>query len=313
MKSYTIEDLTPFLPDSHRVIGSASGKSFNKTPPVFEADADSLVWINPTRNDKKQLLKNTTAEVIICDPTLEALASELPEKCLILVDKPKMVFLKIVAALFVEGIEPGIHETAIIHPDAKIAESVYIGPYSVIGKCIIGKNSVLHGSSFIYDNVIIGEGVEIHAGCTLGADGFGYARNDDGKLEKFPHIGGIVIGDDVEIGANSCIDCGTLGNTIIGKGCKIDNHVQIGHNVLIGEHSAIAANVVVGGSSKIGSYCWIAPTATIRDVVTVADKATVGVGAVIMNNVPEGETWIGNPATSMVKYARLQSKLARIK
>jgi UDP-3-O-[3-hydroxymyristoyl] glucosamine N-acyltransferase len=141
----------------------------------------------------------------------------------------------------------------------------------------------------------------VHATAVIGADGFGYERNEKGELEKFPSIGGVIIEDNVEIGACTCIDRGTLGDTIIREGCKIDNLVHIAHNVEIGKHSIIVAHATICGSAQIGEYCWIGPHAVIRDKVTVGNRVMVGMGAVVTKDVPDGVTVMGVPAREVEK------------
>lgn len=145
----------------------------------------------------------------------------------------------------------------------------------------------------------MGIGIKIGKGTIIGADGFGYERNEKNELEFFPHIGGVIIEDDVEIGCNVCIDRGVLGDTIIHKGVKIDNLVHIAHNVEIGKHTAIIANAMIGGSVKIGSYSWIAPSASILNGVTIGNNVIIGMGAVVLKDISDGETWAGVPAKKL--------------
>ena len=129
--------------------------------------------------------------------------------------------------------------------------------------------------------------------------GFGFVRQEDGSLFRFPHYGKTIMGKDVEIGEHVCIDRGALGNTIIGNGVKIDNLVHIAHNVEIGEHSLIVAGTVLGGSCKIGKRCFIGMSASIKNGVVIGDDVTIGMGAVVLRDIPDGETWVGNPARKL--------------
>jgi len=146
----------------------------------------------------------------------------------------------------------------------------------------------------------------------IGADGFGYQRNDKGEFEKFPHIGGVVIKDNVEIGSNTSIDRGALGNTIIEEGAKIDNLVHIAHNVKVGKHSAVIANSMIGGSTIIGDYSWVAPSVCMRDQISTGNNVTIGLGAVVLKSIPEGETWTGSPAKPLAEFLELQKKLKKL-
>ena len=129
------------------------------------------------------------------------------------------------------------------------------------------------------------------------------------EFEKFPHIGGVVIEDDVEIGANACIDKGTLGDTIIRKGSKLDNFVHIAHNVTIGQHTAVIAHAMIGGSTVIGNYSWIAPSVVIRDGLNIGNNVLVGLGAVVTKNIPDNETWAGIPAMHLDKFLNIKKKI----
>ena len=160
-------------------------------------------------------------------------------------------------------------------------------------------------ASHVYSHVRIGRRVTIHAGTILGADGFGYEREPGGELTKFPHLGGVVIEDEVEIGANTCIDRGTLADTFVGRGARIDNLVHLAHNTRVGEHAAVIAHAMVGGSTQIGARAWIAPSACLRDRIRIGDDAVVGLGSVVTRGVPDGATVFGNPARPEAEQRRL--------
>ena len=248
--------------------------------------------------NKEDLIKATKSNFIICDAYIDFTA--LPkDKNYIIVENPRLSFLRIVKALFMESKVPIIHKTAIIHPEASIGSNVSIGVNCYIGKCVINENTEIHGNCYIYDNVFIGKNVTIQANTTIGSEGFGYEKDENGIWEKFPHIGGVVIEDFVEIGSNNTIDRGTIGDTIIRKYAKIDNLVHIAHNVEIGQNSMIIANSMIGGSSKIGSNTWIAPSSTIRDGLVIGNNVVVGMAALVTKNIPNNETWIGNPARKL--------------
>lgn len=136
---------------------------------------------------------------------------------------------------------------------------------------------------------------------SIGKDGFGYAREEDGTLIKMPHRGNVVIEEDVEIGIFTCIDRAVIGSTKIGKGTKIDNLVHIGHGAHIGKHCLIVAGAVIGGSSVIGDRCFIGMGAMIKNKINIGNDVTIGAGAVVLKDVPDGETWVGNPARKLEK------------
>lgn len=176
----------------------------------------------------------------------------------------------------------GIHSTAIVKDGAKIGRNCYIGPYAIVRSC-----------------VTIGDNVRIESGAVVGNDGFGFVRDANGDLMRFPQLGCVDIGNNAEIGANVTIDRGALSNTVIGRDVKINAGAHIAHNVMIGEHTVITANVNVSGSSVIGSNVWIGPGATVRDHVTIGDNAYIGIGSNVVKDVPSNEVWCGNPARKL--------------
>ena len=250
----------------------------------------------------KQYLATTKASAVILKPEF---AAECPTAALI-VDEPYLSYAK-VANLFAHNkrINPGIHPTAIIDPSAEIASTATVGAYCVIGanvkiaehtvvephgyigeQTIIGAHSYLAPKVTIYKNTTIGQKVIIHSGATIASDGFGYV-NDKGSWYKIPQLGGVIIEDEVEIGANTCIDRGALANTIIGKGVKIDNLVQIAHNVVIGDHTAIAACAAIAGSTKIGKYCMIGGCSAIAGHLEIADRVYLTGKAMVTTSIKQ--------------------------
>lgn len=209
----------------------------------------------------------------------------------------------------------GIDPLASISPKATIGENVYIGAFAVIGDGVvigngtqiyphtvigdgvtIGKNGLFYPNVTIYQGCKIGKNVTIHAGSVIGADGFGFAPNTEG-YDKIPQIGIVVIEDNVEIGANTCIDRSTMGQTIIHNGVKLDNLIQVAHNCEIGENTVMSAQVGLAGSTKIGSWCMVGGQAGFSGHIHVADKTYVGAQCgVIKNTKGNGETLIGSPA-----------------
>jgi UDP-3-O-[3-hydroxymyristoyl] glucosamine N-acyltransferase len=298
MKQIPVYELTNLI-TNYKLIGNKA-KYFSNVKVITEANEDSLAWISPSKPDKQQLLEQTSAGVIICDSTLNF--ENLSEnKCCIVVENPKLEFLRVVNKLFVHKKQPEIHPTAIINKEAKIGINVNIGPYTIIGNCTIGDSTSIESNCRIFDNVLIGNNVTIHTGAVIGSEGFGYSKQSNGESEHFPHIGGVIIEDNVDIGANTCIDRGSLGNTIIGQGVKIDNLVHIAHNVVVEKNAYIIANAMIGGSTKIGESSWVAPGASLRDSIVIGKFATVGLGAVVTKNIPDGEIWMGNPAKKFIK------------
>jgi UDP-3-O-[3-hydroxymyristoyl] glucosamine N-acyltransferase len=312
MQYYSVSDLVKFLPVDYKIAGITEGIKCGDAKPINEASQDSIVWIKGKKENKQYLVETTKAKIIICDSSLQ-LNHELTErKCFIIVDDPKLTFLRIVENLFVPQKKWGIHATAVIHAEAEVDKDTFIGPFTYIGKSKIGKNSVIDGNCYIYDDVTIGRNVRIQAGTVIGSEGYGYQRNENLEFEKFPHIGGVIIEDNVDIGSNTSVDRGALGNTIIKEGAKIDNLVHIAHNVVVGRHCAVIANAMLGGSVTIADYSWVAPSASILNQVSIGQKVTVGMGAVVTKNIPDGETWAGVPAKPLKEFIETQKAIKRL-
>ena len=191
----------------------------------------------------------------------------------------------------------GIAPLAFVSKSAQIGENVYIAPFAYIGDNVkIGDGSRIYPHVTIYDGCQIGKNVTIHAGSVIGADGFGFAPNQEG-YEKIPQIGIVIIEDDVEIGANTCVDRSTMGQTVIHKGVKLDNLIQVAHNCEIGENTVMSAQVGLAGSTKIGSWCMVGGQAGFSGHIHVADKTFIGAqSGVISNTKGNGEQLIGSPA-----------------
>ena len=199
-----------------------------------------------------------------------------------------------------------IGEFAFVGERAKIGDRVKIYPHAYIGDdVVIGDDTIVYAGAKLYAQTVVGKSCVLHAGCVIGADGFGFAPQEDGSYKKIPQIGNVVIGDNVEIGANTCIDCATMGSTRIQNGVKLDNLIQIAHNVEIGKNTAIAAQTGVSGSTKIGSNCIIAGQVGLVGHIHIADNTKIAAQSGILGNVKkEGEELMGSPAINLKDYLR---------
>ena len=236
-------------------------------------------------------------------------------KVLIRVPNARIAFAKVLPLFFPEPtFSPGIHPTAVIEPSAEIHPTAHIGPYCVVGEKVrIGPRCVLRGADHLgsqcqlaedvtlfanvtlYPRIEIGNRVRIHSGSVIGADGFGYVL-DGGMHRKVPQIGNVIIRDDVEIGANVAIDRGALGPTIIGKGSKIDNLVQIAHNVTLGEHCLLVSQVGIAGSTKLGNYVVLGGQVGLAGHLKIGNRVTIAAQSGVMHSIEDGEKWFGYPA-----------------
>ena len=207
----------------------------------------------------------------------------------------------------------GIDPLAFVSKSAKIGENVYIAPFAYIGDNVtIGDGTRIFPHVTIYDGCKIGKNVTIHAGSVIGADGFGFAPNQEG-YDKIPQIGIVVIEDNVEIGANTCVDRSTMGQTIIHKGVKLDNLIQVAHNCEIGENTVMSAQVGMAGSTKIGAWCMVGGQAGFSGHIKIADKTFVGAqSGVISNTKGNGEQLIGAPAIDPKIFFKAQAVMKRL-
>jgi UDP-3-O-[3-hydroxymyristoyl] glucosamine N-acyltransferase len=260
-------------------------------------------------------------------------------KTLIRVPNARVAFAKVLPLFFPEpAFAPGIHPTAVLAPTAEVDPTTYIGPHCVVGDRVrIGPRAVLQGGNHIgadsqldedarlfpnvtlYPNTQVGQRVRIHAGAVIGSDGFGYIF-DNGTHRKVPQIGNVIICDDVEIGANTTIDRGALGPTIIGKGTKIDNLVQIAHNVSLGDHCIIVSQAGISGSCKLGNYVVLGGQVGLAGHLKIGNRASVGAQSGVMNNIPDGEKWLWTPAQpdrqakrQMIAIQQLPELIRRVK
>ncbi|MEM9574672.1 MAG: UDP-3-O-(3-hydroxymyristoyl)glucosamine N-acyltransferase, partial [Pseudomonadota bacterium] len=204
-----------------------------------------------------------------------------------------------------------IEAGAVIGANAAVGSGSYIGPNATIAaNCQIGRNCSI-GPSTSMQYCLLGDNVIIHTGARIGQDGFGFVPGANG-LSKMPQLGRVIVQNDVEIGANTTVDRGTLDDTVIGEGTKIDNLVQIGHNVVIGRNCAIAGFVGMSGSSKIGDGCLIGGRVGISDHVTIGNGVQLAATSSVMNDIPDGEKWAGTPAQPFKAFFREQATLRRI-
>lgn len=225
----------------------------------------------------------------------------------------------------------GISDKAHIDPTAKVGENCYVGPFAVIeagaevgeGSLIyphcyvgrgvkIGTGCTLNPNVTVYHGCRLGNGVVLHSGAVIGADGFGFAPQEDGTFGKIPQIGNVVLEDGVEIGANTCVDRATMGSTIIGKGTKLDNQIQVGHNVVIGQNTVAAAQTGFAGSSKIGSNCMFGGQTGIAGHITIGNGVKTGAKSGVMGDIPDGAVMMGVPLLPRMKHLRTQALYIRL-
>ena len=281
--------------------------------------------------ENQKNLPETKASCLLVSENFNCETSESNAPALIKVKNPKLAFAKIAAELHSFKYREGWHETAFVPENADVRAS-FIGAFVSIGEktsiaengqifdgvkiganVSIGKNAIIYPNCVIYDDVTIGANVRLHAGTVIGADGFGFVRDGASGYVKFPQIGTVVIEDDVEIGANSCVDRGALGATKIGAGTKIDNQVQIAHNVRIGRRVVIAAQTGISGSTVIEDDCVIGGQVGMGDHARVLSGAIIGSQAGILpGKIVRPGVWWGTPVQPLDEYKRQNAHLKGI-
>jgi len=223
-----------------------------------------------------------------------------------------------------KGNKTGIENPSFIDASAKIGNDIYVGAFAYIGKnvrignhvkiypqvyigdnSIIGDDCILFAGVKIYEDTRIGEACIIHAGAVIGSDGFGFAPTEDGSYKKIPQVGNVILEDNVEIGANTTIDCATMGSTIIRKGTKIDNLVQIAHNVEIGENTVMASQTGIAGSTKVGSNCMFGGQVGVAGHITIGDHVNLGAMSGVNNSIKSNRTVLGAPAMDIAQAAKV--------
>lgn len=273
-------------------------KLFHVAQPT-EFAQNSISWLN-VGIVPDNIINDSSHNLFLINNKYASNEIDVKKNAIISVSDPKWVMASIVKKFMVKKKTKGIHHTAIIDEEAEIHSSASIGPYCVVGKCKIDENVILHGHNYIYDNVQIGKGSIVHANSVLGAAGSGFVKNLNGNWEQFPQLGGLVLGENVEVGVNTYINKGAFGNTIIEDNVKIGLSCCIGHNVYIKRNTMVLANSVIAGGVQIGENSWISIGALIKNKVVVGNNATVGMGAVVVKNVEDNITVIGNPARNIL-------------
>ncbi len=288
------------------------------------AGADALSFVNEER-----ALSRAAASV--AGALLARSSAALPGRTVIEVSDPQAALIKVLRLFHpVRAPRPGIHPTAVVEAGAFVDPSSEIGPYAVVGdlsrieanaivgahavvgaRCRVGAGAWLHPHVVLYDDVALGERVEVHSGAVLGADGFGYAPTAHG-LVKIPQVGGVTIGDDVEIGANSCVDRAALEMTRVGAGTKIDNLAQIGHNVTLGRHDVICAQSGIAGSAVLGDGVVLGGQVGVAGHIRVGNGVKVQAQSGIARDVPDGEALHGSPAIGYRAYQKSWIEFSRL-
>jgi UDP-3-O-[3-hydroxymyristoyl] glucosamine N-acyltransferase len=322
--SLTADDIARLV---HGTVQGAGATSVSGIAPLDRAAESDLSFLASAQYTTEFL--NSAAGVVLVTPALATL--ERGPACRIVVDRPQEAMLEVIPALYPPlPRREGIHPTVILGSGAVLGRGVAIGPFSVIedganladdvsvgAHCTIGagvrvgESSWLADSVTLYPGAVIGRRVRLHAGVRVACDGFGYVQVD-GSHRKIPHVGRCIIEDDVEVGANSTLDRGSVDDTVVGTGTRIDNLVHVAHNVRIGRLCLIMAQVGIAGSVHIGDGCVLAGQVGVSGHHRVGDGARLAAQAGVFGDIPAGETWSGYPARPHKEALRAYAALFKL-
>ena len=294
----------------------AADTPITRAAPLGDAGPGDITYLDGVKRLKEWAASKASAAVVPAD---------FPDdpRPLVRVADPLAAFAKVILTFRGERpVETGIHPTAVIHPTATLGANPFVGPCAVIGQgttvganarihagavvgrfCTLGDGVTLFPRAVVYDDCTLGHRVILHAGAVIGADGYGY-RFVKGTHQKVPQLGGVVLGDDVEVGANATIDAGAFGPTRIGAGTKIDNLVMVAHNNQIGKHNLLAAQVGVAGSCTTGDYVVMGGQVGVGDHLHIGHRAVLAAQTGVIGDVPEGATMVGFPAMPGREFMR---------
>ena len=310
-----------------RVIGDA-GVRVGKIAAIDDVDATALTFATDERFLRAALASRAAA--VLADEKLVD-AAQTYVKPIVAVASPRLALATLLAALEAPRPRgPFVHASAVIDPSATLGQDVYVGALVTVGAAAsigaatvlatgvaigagarIGAACMLHPHAYVADRCVLGDRVVLQSQAVIGSDGFGWAFLE-GTLQKIPQIGIVELGDDVEIGANTCVDRAQTGVTSIGTGTKIDNLCQIGHNCRIGQHTAIAAQTGVAGSTSIGDYVQVGGQSGFGGHLTIGSRARIGGGAEVWGDVEAGASVSGSPARAHRENLRVQASLRRL-
>jgi UDP-3-O-[3-hydroxymyristoyl] glucosamine N-acyltransferase len=310
-----------------RVVGDPA-VAIERIAAVDDAGPTALTFAVDERYLRTALASRAAA--VLTDEALLS-AGEAYPKPILAVPSARVALAALLAALEPPRPQgPFVHPTAAVHPTAQVGEGVWIGPHVSVGPgarigdgtvllpgvvvgagAVVGAHCLFHPRAYLADACVAGDRVVLQAGAVVGSDGFGWAFLD-GRLVKIPQIGNVTLGDDVEIGANTCIDRAQTGVTSIGTGTKIDNLCQIGHNARIGNHTAIAAFAGMAGTTTIGDYCRIGGSVLFPGHTTIGNRVTISAAAHVWGNVADDAFIGGQPAQNHRDHVRLQAYIRKL-
>lgn len=294
--SVCITKIIAFLKESGKDFSFIGSKEIEITgfSSLSNIKEKSIIWVKKGTEELAERINEIPGLLVVCtDDFYQKTNKEINT---IICSTPKAVYFSILEHFFAVETEYKIEKSAVVET-SDIGENCSVGHFAFIGPNVVLGNNVKVGSHVSISNEVrIGDNSIIGAGTVIGSEGFGYYKNEEGISVKVPHYGGVVIGRNVEIGANVCIDRGTLDNTVIDDFVKIDNLCHIAHNVHIGAKSKVIAMSMLAGSSSLGESVYVAPGTLVNNQVSVGDRSVVGLGAMVLKDVEEGKVVVGAPA-----------------
>ena len=322
--SWDLDSFLTLIDPPISIEGNKSSVQIKDVTAIDRATRNHLTFCRDSGQNGVAAVSGSNAGVIICKSDLYGLVHPNDERqLLIFTENPRLAFIRIFDKLLsvatdekiradqhgaesrkskesTEQTRSTISPTAVISKNSKIGQNCVIGDYVVIGEnCVIGDGTIIYDRVSLAQNCIIGKNCVIQSGVSMGSDGFAFERNKEKKLVKFPHKGFVKIGDNVEICVNCSIARGSLSDTIIGDGTKLDALVHIAHNVVIGKNCALTAGTIIGGSASLGDNCWTGLNSTLKHKIKLGNNVIVGSGASVIKNVPDGDIVAGVPARSI--------------
>jgi UDP-3-O-[3-hydroxymyristoyl] glucosamine N-acyltransferase len=306
MHPWSIKSFLRYFGADYRLLGQ-EGVQINNIAPLDKGGDLDISFCSSDDKEGLECILNSKSGVILCKKTLAknihriiGTSNRFP-RLFVFVDNPRHVFIKI--AKLIKGykdIRKGISKHAVIADSAKIGKDCYIGDFTIIGDdCIVGDNTVID-SRVVIRNAKVGNDCVIQPGSVIGQEGFSFERDSASlELEKFPHCGKVLIGNNVEISANCSIARGSISDTVIEEGTKIDALCHVAHNVHIGKNTQLTAGAVVGGSTEIGNNCWLGLNSTIKHKIKIGENAIVGSGSSVIRDVEDKDIVAGIPAKSI--------------
>jgi UDP-3-O-[3-hydroxymyristoyl] glucosamine N-acyltransferase len=267
---------------------------------IGEASENDLAFCWYAGQEAVSLITNSKAGVILCKLEMRGLVHPNSSQLLVFTDNPRLAFVRVAKEMTRQQRLVGISPRAVISEKSKIGSGCFIGDYAVIGdNCSLGDNTVVYDRVSLVQNCIIGNNCIIQSGASLGSDGFAFERHEGGVLERFPHKGNVRLGDNVEIYANCSIARGSLSDTQIGDGTKLDALVHIAHNVIVGKNCELTAGTIIGGSTSLGDTSWTGLNSTLKNGIKIGRNVIVASGASVIHDVPDGDIVAGVPARSI--------------